>query len=236
MWFATRWTTRSRTARGERSRSRNSPASSAPTASWRRKWPSAKVDGLPMSWTSAASRTTGRPAGAASTDRSVWSQRSSPSTLFCGTPRWAASASSIPASSPVSASSRSPIDGVSAAEQLVELGRDPLAREVPDQLGLRLDAGQRRRLDVEPERRRQPHGPDHPEGVLLEALPRIADGAQDVRPGVGRAVVRVHEPGRTGGRGHAPPTPSRCRSGRGGRGPTSMVSPNSTRCGRRKSA
>ena len=39
-----------------------------------------------MSWTSAASRTTGRPAGAASTERSVWSHRSSPGDLVLGDP------------------------------------------------------------------------------------------------------------------------------------------------------
>ena len=96
---------------------------------------------------------------------------------------------------------RRPLGG----QQLVELGRDPLAGEMPDQLGLRLDAGQRRRLDIEPERGCQPHGPDHPERVLLEALPRLADGTQDVRPGIGRPVVRVHEPGRTGRRRHGAP-------------------------------
>ena len=51
---------------------------------------------------------------APSTDRSVWSHRSSPGTLFWGMPRWAASSGEIPASRPVSASRRRPIDGRSA--------------------------------------------------------------------------------------------------------------------------
>ena len=80
------------TARGSRSRSRNAPASSAPdrlvaeeVAVGQRRRLADVVE---------RARPAGRPAGrrgAASTVRSVWSQRSSPGTLFWGTPRCAAS-------------------------------------------------------------------------------------------------------------------------------------------------
>ena len=83
-----------------------------------------------MSWSRAASRTTGRSAATASTDRSVWSHRSSPAILFWGIPRWAARSGEIGASRPVSLSSRSPTDGSGAPSSLLELGRDPLAGQV----------------------------------------------------------------------------------------------------------
>ena len=117
-----------------------------------------------MSWSSAASRTTGRSAGAASTVRSVWSQRSSPGILFWGIPRWAARSGEIGASRPVSLSSRSPTDGTGARQQLVELGGDPLARQVGDELGACLD-----RRPASPARSRSraspPAGPPGPSGA-----------------------------------------------------------------------
>ena len=79
------------------------------------------------------------------------------------------------------------------AQQLVQLGRDPLPRQVPDQLGPCPDPGQRPRLHREPERRRQPDGSDHPERVLLEAGARVADRAEHAGNHVGETVVRVHE-------------------------------------------
>ncbi len=51
------------TARGRWSRSSSFRASSPPTLSWPRNGPSSIVDGLPMSWRSAAHRTTGSPPG-----------------------------------------------------------------------------------------------------------------------------------------------------------------------------
>ena len=71
-----------------------------------------------MSWSRVASRTTGRVAGAASTARSVWSQRSSPGTLFWGIPRWAARSGEIARSRSVSLISRRPTDGTGAASSL----------------------------------------------------------------------------------------------------------------------
>ena len=85
------------------------------------------------------------------------------------------------------------------AEQLVELGRDPLARQVGDELGPCLDPGQRRRLHPELERGREPDGTDHPQRVLLESVARLADGSQDPGADVEDAAVRVHEGRRLAG-------------------------------------
>ena len=79
-------------------------------------------------------------------------------------------------------------------QELFELGHDPLAREVGDEVGAGLDPGQRRRLDAEPEGRRETDGPDHPQCVLLEPGTRVADGAQGRGLDVGHAVVRIEEP------------------------------------------
>ena len=160
-------------------------ASRAPTSSWPWKWPSARVDGLPTSWSSAASRTTGRSAGAASTVRSVWSQRSSPGILFWGIPACAASSGTTTASSPVSCGRRRPTDGARRREQLLELGRDPLAGEMRGEPGVA--RGSRR---GSPARSRtqgggQPHGPDHSQRVLVESC---VSGRR--RPGGGAAAGR----------------------------------------------
>ena len=119
-------------------------------------------------------------------------------------------------------------------EQLLQLDGDPLAGQVADELGVGLDRGQRRRLDAEPERRREPDRPDHPKRVLAEPGVGIAR-----RPGgaAGRRsrdpVMRVEQPGhgtRWTAPGHGVDVKSRrARS-------TSIDSPNSTRWGRRKSA
>ena len=66
------------------------PARRRPT-SWPRNRPSAIVAGLPMSWSKAARRIARARSTAPSTARSVWSQRSSPGILFCGTPGCGAS-------------------------------------------------------------------------------------------------------------------------------------------------
>ena len=70
------------------------------------------------------------------------------------------------------------------AEQLVELGGDPLAREVGDQLGRVPDPGQRLGFELEPERRRESDGADHAQRVLLEA------GRRSRRPRAGGAPRR----------------------------------------------
>ncbi len=169
------------------------------------KWPSAKVAGLPMSWTSAASRTTGRATGAASTDRRVWSHRSSPATLFWGMPRCDASSGEMPASSPVSPSRRSPIDGRSAASSFSSSVAIRSPERWIDEIGLLPDPGQRRGLHPELERRGQADRPDHPERVLLETEQGVADGAQDAGADVGETRVRIDEPGRLRGLGARPP-------------------------------
>ena len=109
-----------------------------------------------MSWTSAASRTIGRSGDAASTDRRVWSHRSSSGTLFWGIPR--------------------------------RTGLDP---------------GEGGRLDPEVERGRQPDGPDHAQGVLLEAGSWLADGPKHPGRDVGSPAVRVDQ-GRLAARPGAP--------------------------------
>ena len=149
MWFRTRSTTRSRTARGAWSRSRKAPGEPCPdrvvpqevaVGERRRLADVVEQGGQPDDRS--------RPAGAASTDRSVWSQRSSSGTLFWGIPRWAASSAEIAASTPVSLIRRSPTDGSGRGEQPVELGRDPLAGQVRDEARARLDPGERGRLDA----------------------------------------------------------------------------------------
>ena len=93
------------------------------------------------------------------------------------------------------------------AQQLAQLGGDPLAGQVRDEFGPCLDAGQGRRLDTEPQRRRQPDRPDHPERVFLEPGARVADGTKQARRKIGQPVIRVHETGRS--RRVAPPMPWR---------------------------
>ena len=143
MWCRTRLATRAVNARGARRPSSQAVASSAPTASWPTKWPSANVAGLPMSWRSAATRASGRPSrapgAAASTVRQVWSQRSSPGTLAWGIPRWRASSGAMTARRPVSSASRRPVDGPLGREQPHELGEGPLAGDVGGQRRLGRD-------------------------------------------------------------------------------------------------
>jgi hypothetical protein len=50
---------------------------------------------------------------------------------------------------------------------------------------------------VNPSVVRQPDRPDDPEGVLLEALPRLAHGPDQACLDVGPAAVQVDEPRRT---------------------------------------
>ena len=49
------------------------------------------------------------------------------------------------------------------------------------------------RVELEPERRGEPDGADHPQRILLEPGLRLADGAQDPRGDVGPAAERVDE-------------------------------------------
>jgi hypothetical protein len=55
------------------------------------------------------------------------------------------------------------------------------------------DRGQRLRFHVELKRRGQPDGPNHSQGVLVEASIRIADGTQQMPLQIAPAVVRVNQ-------------------------------------------
>ena len=157
-----------------------------------------------MSWTRAASRTTGRLAGAASTVRSVWSQRSSPGTLFWGIPRWAARSGAITASSPVSSASRRPMDGRGAASSFSSSApiRSPDRWATSPALA-RIAASVSGSI-VEPQGGRQPHGPDHAQRVLAEARLRVADRAQEAAA-AGPRRRRTGPPGRSAVVGRRPP-------------------------------
>ena len=203
MWWRTRWRTRSIVSLGKCSLRRRSSAISAPTVSWPRKCPSAAVAGLPTSWRSAASRTIGRSAGAASTARSVWSQRSSPATLFWATPRCAASSGEMRSSIPVSAASRRPTDGRSA---VISFSSSRAIRS-PDRWRTSAacsDRLERRGLDGEAQRCGEADRTDHPERVLREPTdrdrrPREGGGPRD-RPArrTGRPARPAASPGRRG--------------------------------------
>ena len=86
-------------------------------------------------------------------------------------------------------------------EQAPHLDRDPLAGQAAHVVGLLADGGQRRGLDLEVERRRQPDGADHAEGVFMEALGGVADGPQGAGREVGLAAVRIDESRRLPGLG-----------------------------------
>ncbi len=149
-----------------------------------------------MSWSRAASRTTGRP----SADRVHRPQRVVPQVLagdlVLGDPPLRGEVRRDRREQAGVAQQAEPDRRHRGAEQLAQLGCDPLAGQVGDQLGPGLDPGQRARFHPEAEGRRQPDRPDHPERVLLEPCPRVADGAQDAGTCIGQPVVRVHESGR----------------------------------------
>ena len=171
------------------------------------------VAGLPRSWSSAASRTTGRPAGAASTVRSVWSKRSSPSTLFWGTPRCASSSGRTTARSPVVGHQSQPGRGPVRREQLPELRGDPLAGHVGGQRRVRANRLERRRLDRELEHGGEPDRADHPQRVLAEPRGRITDRPKDPRLDVGDASERIDD--RRAGRAPGAAVPGRGRGAPG---------------------
>ena len=134
--------------------------------------------------------------------------------------------------------SRSPTDGIGAASSL----SSSVAIRSPDRWPTSDDRAwipaSVAASTPKPERRGQADRPDHPQRILLEPGPRVADGAQDAGRGVGAAAVRVHEDralavGRPAG--VAPQAIALTVKSRRARS-DSMVSPNSTRCGRRKSA
>ena len=150
--------------------------------------------GLPMSWSSAARRTIGWPPGARRPSRSVWSQRSSPGILFWGTPRCAASSGRTASRSPGLGSSRSPTDGCGRPRAAAELGAIRSPERCASSGAPARDRGQRRRLDLEAERRREPDRAEHPQRVLLEARARDRRPPAGVAPRRGRATAeRVDE-------------------------------------------
>src|SRR5207247_4019714 len=81
---------------------------------------------------------------------------------------------------------------------------DPLPGEVGNQWRRHPDRLERRRFDLEPERRRHADRPDDAEGVLLEPLARLPDGPDGARPQVAEAVVEVDQTRLLGGRCRPP--------------------------------
>ena len=186
---------------------------------------------------SAACRCRGRgprgdrgPVAAPSTVLSVWSQRSSPGILSCGIPRWAARSGEM-ASSPVSAiAARRTDDGGEQSLQLVPIRSPDSRRTYRRCRGWRPAWPARSRSRA----RREPDGAHHAQRVLVEALGRVADRAQDrgreVRPAVGGSTSRACGPPAVAAPGHRVDREVAPRQVR------VDESLNSTRCGRRKSA
>ena len=226
---------RSRTGRGSRSRSRNAPASSAPTTSWPTKWPSANVAGLPMSWSSAASRTTGRAAGAASTARSVWSQRSSPGDLVLGDPalggqigRDRARAGPCRSSAAARPTGRARRAACRARRRSARRTGDGRGRPAP---GSRPASPARCRTRASRPGGRRGSSAGRPPRTASAASPTARRPARLARPR-GHRTDRGTPARRPAPTPHAIALTVKSRRARS----SSMVSPNSTRCGRRKSA
>ena len=78
---------------------------------------------------------------------------------------------------------------------------NPLGRNAQNLSVQLLDGRQRRGLDFEAEARRETDGPQHPQMVFLEALFRIADGADDAGAQIGQAADVVDDLGIQGSRG-----------------------------------
>ena len=200
MWLRTRRTTRSAVARGKRSRARRSPASrrperlmaDEPAVRERRRLADVVEEGRDPDHAGdrpARRRRSGRcdPRG----------PRRAPCSGGCHAGRRARARSS--ASRPVASSGRSPTRRQRCGEEPVELGGDPLAGEVLDELGPAAHRVEGRRLDRELQGRGEPGRPDHPQGILAEPRVRVADRPEDAQGEVGPTVVRIHEPGRIAG-------------------------------------
>ena len=95
----------------------------------------------------------------------------------------------------MSASSRSPTDGRSAASSLPSSAaiRSP-ERWATSAARSRIAASVAGSI-VKPERCGEPDGADHPQRVLLEPCRRVADRAQDARGDIGAPVERVDSAG-----------------------------------------
>ena len=99
------------------------------------------------------------------------------------------------ASRPVSSASRSPTEGAGAASSFSSSAPIRSPDRCATSPALAADRGERRGLDREVERRRQPHGPDHPQGVLAKPRVRVAHRPQDAR-GPGPPARRTGRRGR----------------------------------------
>ena len=168
--------------------------------------------------------------------RSVCAHRSSPGTLFCGMPRCASRSGNRVARTPGVGQEPQPHRRPTGEEQPVQL---PEIRS-PDRWAVERrvlpDRGQGRRLELEAERGREPDPAEDPQRILPEPRGRVADGADQTGADVGHPVVRVHEsPGRWRRPPAAPHAMAFIVKSRRARS-TSMVPPNTIRCGRRKSA
>jgi len=69
-------------------------------------------------------------------------------------------------------------------EQLDDLLADALPGDLGDGRRLAAYGSRRRRVDLEAEPGREPHGADHAQAIFSQACARIADGAHDPRPQV----------------------------------------------------
>ncbi len=78
-------------------------------------------------------------------------------------------------------------------QHLAQLLADPLWRDRGGMRGSRAQRRQRGRFDLEVELGRQPHGTQQAEGVLVEALGRIADRAKDPPRQVAAAVGGIDQ-------------------------------------------
>ena len=193
---ATRSTTRStRRPREPEPVAGASPASSAPTTSWPRKWPSAKVAGLPMSWSRAASRTMGR-----SRRRGVdGPQRVVPEVLardlVLGDPALRGELRRDRREEPGVAQR-------AAARPTAPVAASSLSSSAPMRSPERCATSSARRLRsrraspgsiAEVEGRREPDGADHPQRVLVEPRARDRRRRAGAGPDVERAAERVDE-------------------------------------------
>ena len=87
------------------------------------------------------------------------------------------------------------------SQQLAEFGEDPLARQMLGKVSVATDGGQSRGLDFEVERCGQPHGSDHPEGVLAEPAIGLTDRSKKPERKVIPTAVRVDKGGLSAGSG-----------------------------------
>ena len=113
-------------------------------------------------------------------------------------PRWAASSGTTTREQAGVRRQPQPDGRPRRLEQPRQLRADPLARQVLDQPGVLGDRRQRRRLDRELVRRREPDRADHPQRVLVEPARPDRRPRAGVRPR-GRRARRTGRRARSGG-------------------------------------